>query len=95
MHVTNVHPLWVATPLVEYRKEIIEKQSGKMMLPSFVGQKVADQIFQCKGTQLVIPESHSFLRTTRAWPTWLLDGLKYLGSSKREEYEKLTPVKGQ
>ena len=84
-----MHPLWVATPLVAYRQELIEKQSGKMMLPSVVGQKIANQIFNCRGTQLVIPESHSFLRTTRAWPAWLLDCLRGLSAGKREDYEKV------
>jgi all-trans-retinol dehydrogenase (NAD+) len=85
--VTNVHPLWVATPLVAFRQELIEKRSGKMMTPAFVAKEVTDQIFACRGTQLVIPRSHSFLSTTRAWPVWLLDTLKGLGAVTREEME--------
>ncbi len=90
VHVTIVHPLWVATPLVADRQDLIERRSGKMMSASRVGQEVAEQVFRCRGTQMVIPASHAFLRTTRAWPAWLLDGLKGLSAVSREEYEKAT-----
>lgn len=86
---TIVHPHWVATPLVAYRQEAIEKTSGKMLTPAYVGGEIAKQIFRCRGTQLVLPGSLSFLQTTRAWPTWLLDGLKRSGGMSREELEKV------
>jgi all-trans-retinol dehydrogenase (NAD+) len=77
VHVTCVHPLWVATPMTEYRREEIEASTKeKMMTPSRVATEITDQIFRCRGTRLVIPGSYSFLRTTRAWPVWMLDAAK-------------------
>lgn len=76
VHVTCVHPLWVSTPLVAYRKTEIERASGPMMTPARVGQEIVDQILRCKGSRLIIPGGFSWLRTTRAWPVWMLDALK-------------------
>jgi short-subunit dehydrogenase len=76
VHVTTVHPLWVSTPLVAYRKDQIEKASGKMMTPQRVAGEIVDQIFRCKGARLIIPGSFGWLRGTRAWPVWMLDLLK-------------------
>ena len=76
MHVTVVHPLFVETAMTSYRKKAIEKATGKMLSASAVGNQIAEQIFKCKGDQMVIPNSQSFLRTTRAWPGWLLTFVK-------------------
>jgi short-subunit dehydrogenase len=76
VHVTIVHPLFVETAMTSYRKDSIEKATGKMLSAPAVGQEIAGQIFRCKGTQMVIPNSHSFLRTTRAWPGWMLSLVK-------------------
>jgi all-trans-retinol dehydrogenase (NAD+) len=62
--------------MTSYRKETIEKATGKMLSASAVGTEIAGQIFKCKGTQMVIPNSQSFLRTTRAWPGWALSLVK-------------------
>jgi short-subunit dehydrogenase len=90
VHVTIVHPHWVATPLVAERQDLIEKKAGKMMTAEKVGREIAEQVFRCRGAQLVIPGGFSFLRTTRAWPAWLLDLLKGLQATSREEIEKAT-----
>lgn len=58
--------------MTAYQKEKIEKATGKMLSASAVGAEIAGQIFKCKGAQMVIPRSQSFLRTTRAWPGWAL-----------------------
>lgn len=62
--------------MTSYRKESIEAATGKMLTASAVGNEIVNQIFKCKGAQMVIPNSHSFLRTTRAWPGWLLTIVK-------------------
>lgn len=80
---------------MENRREAIEKATGKMLTPEHVGGEIAKQIFRCKGAQLVLPGYLSFLRTTRAWPIWLLDGLKTAGGmtrGKREKREKREKV---
>jgi all-trans-retinol dehydrogenase (NAD+) len=80
VHVTIVHPLFVETAMTSYRKAAIEKATGKMLSAPAVGRQIADQIFACKGEQMVIPDTHSILRTTRAWPGWLLAAFKDLTS---------------
>ena len=64
-------------------KEAIEKSSGKMLSAPAVGKEIAEQIFKCKGAQVVIPGSHAFLRTTRAWPGWLYAFVKDLMAPKK------------
>lgn len=86
---TNVHPLWVATPLVESAKEMIEKKSGKMLTPAKVADEVCQQIFRCKGNQLIIPERLSFISTIRAWPFWLQRFIRQGSNIKREDIEKV------
>jgi hypothetical protein len=70
--------------MTSYRKKAIEKTSGKMLSAEAVGGQIADQIFKCKGAQMVMPESHSILRTTRAWPGWLFAGFKTLTAPKKK-----------
>lgn len=93
MHCTLVHPLWVSTPLVAARKDIIEKSSGKMLEPSFVAKQIADQIFSCRGSTLVIPRRMSFLSTFRSWPEWLQDAARSVNAITKEDYEKMSVSK--
>jgi hypothetical protein len=62
--------------MTRYQKEAIEKSTGKMLSAPAVGAEIAGQIFKCKGAQMVIPGSFSFLRSIRGWPGWMMTLVK-------------------
>lgn len=65
-----VHPNWTRTALIKKEADQIEKQQGPLMTPQFVAEKIAEQVFSCRGGQLILPEHMAFLSTVKAWPNW-------------------------
>lgn len=72
--------------IAEYQDKI-EKVFGKTMLPSVVGNAVADQIFACRGAQLIIPKSWFWARTIRAWPVWIVSSVMGTGKAQGSKAE--------
>ncbi|KAM0417255.1 hypothetical protein ACHAPT_012766 [Fusarium lateritium] len=70
---TVAHPMWVDTNMTKDHQKAIERSGGgnKMMKPEDVAQVVTDQIFSCRGTQLIIPPSATWLSKVRGFPNWL------------------------
>ncbi|OJD38003.1 short-chain dehydrogenase reductase 2 [Diplodia corticola] len=71
VHTTVVHPGWTRTALVaDYAKDL-ERHQGPLMTPEYVGNAILDQIFACRGNQLILPKTFKFVSSIRGLPNWM------------------------
>ena len=61
---------WVRTPLVTKAGPERMKKLGNIMEVEDVGKSISNAIFSCRGGQLILPASGTFMTTLRAWPNW-------------------------
>lgn len=66
----------MATPIVAGYEESLEKSSGKLLRPEYVGQKIVNQIISCKGGQLVIPKQLGAAAGLRGLPNWIQEFIR-------------------
>lgn len=64
--------------------EHLERKKGKLLTPEYVGGAILDQIFACRGNQLILPPSFKHIAGMRGWPHWLQerarDGVGKIGT---------------
>ncbi|TQV91258.1 dehydrogenase/reductase SDR family member 8 [Cordyceps javanica] len=68
---TVVHPNFVATPLVAKFSHELEKGGIRLLTSDDVARQLTDQVFACKGAQIVCPERLSFITGFRSLPAWI------------------------
>lgn len=80
-----VHPNFVTTPLIGKYTEMLGDSGIHLLDSDDVARAVTDQIFACKGAQLMLPERLSAISSLRAWPLWLQNPLRniYANLSKK------------
>ncbi|KAH7152035.1 hypothetical protein B0J13DRAFT_658357 [Dactylonectria estremocensis] len=71
-----VQPTWVRTPMSPENADEIERKQGKMLSPAYVAEKTLEQIFSCRGGQVVLPDSLSFTSSMKGWPNWAQELLR-------------------
>jgi len=68
---TCVHPNFAATAMTKPYEDEIKRLGSPLMKPEVVSEAVVKQILSCRGRQIVLPDSMSFVSTQRAWPSYL------------------------
>ena len=72
---TVVHPYWTSTGMTAEYADTIQRTQGALMKPENVAKVVLDQIWMCKGGQLIIPSSLSWLAGLRGFPNWIQEAI--------------------
>lgn len=73
---TVVHPNFVRTPLVEDFSAKLEKGGIRLLTSDDVARQLTDQVFACRGAQVVCPERMSFITGFRSWPAWVQNTIR-------------------
>lgn len=73
---TIVQPTWVRTGMSPPNADEIEKAQGKMLSPRHVADRTLEQIFSCRGGQIVLPAKLAFFSAVKGWPNWLQELLR-------------------
>ncbi|KGQ03401.1 Short-chain dehydrogenase/reductase family 16C mem ber 6 [Beauveria bassiana D1-5] len=68
---TVVHPNFVATPLVAKFSGELQKGGIRLLTSDDVARQLTDQVFACKGAQVVCPERLAFITGFRSLPAWI------------------------
>ncbi|KAM3458270.1 hypothetical protein MY3296_000476 [Beauveria thailandica] len=68
---TVVHPNFVATPLVAKFSGELQKGGIRLLTSDDVARQLTDQVFACRGAQVVCPERLSFITGFRSLPAWI------------------------
>ncbi|OMP84276.1 Estradiol 17-beta-dehydrogenase 11 [Diplodia seriata] len=76
VHTTVVHPGWTRTALVADHAKDIERHQGPLMTPEYVGNAIVDQIFACRGNQVILPKTFGFLSGIRGLPNWIQEKVR-------------------
>lgn len=83
VHTTVVHPSWTSTALIAHHAEELERHYGPLLTPASVGNSILEQIFACRGNQLILPKPHSFLSGFRGLPNWMQEKFRDNASKAR------------
>ncbi|KAF2097218.1 NAD(P)-binding protein [Rhizodiscina lignyota] len=73
---TIIHPNWTSTPLIRKWEDQIRKASGPLLKAEDVGNSIVNQIFQCRGAQIIIPRNAALISGIRGWPNWMQEKLR-------------------
>jgi all-trans-retinol dehydrogenase (NAD+) len=95
---TVVHPSWVKTPLVGGYEDHLEKTQGKLMNPVHIAKRITDQVFSCRGGQLVMPRELKVAAGIRGHPNWVQEIIRDIavgGAASKFPGGPTTRVKGQ
>lgn len=68
---TVIHPNFVRTPLVAAFAKELEKGGVSLLTSDSVARQITDQVFACKGAQVVCPPRMGFVTAFRSMPAWL------------------------
>ncbi|KAB2575682.1 Dehydrogenase RED2 [Lasiodiplodia theobromae] len=83
VHTTVVHPSWTSTALIAHHAKELERHYGPLLTPASVGNSILEQIFACRGNQLILPKPHSFLSGFRGLPNWMQEKFRDNASKAR------------
>ncbi|KAH7121550.1 hypothetical protein EDB81DRAFT_913746 [Dactylonectria macrodidyma] len=72
---TVVHPYWTKTGMTAEHVDKIQRTQGALMQPEDVAKEVLKQIWSCRGGQVVVPSSMSWLSAVRGFPNWVQEFL--------------------
>jgi len=75
---TVVHPNWTRTPLTEQHRAHLEKNQGPLLTADEVAEAIVQQIWSCRGGQLILPKWVRPVSTIRSWPNWMQEALRDL-----------------
>ncbi|KAJ3473766.1 hypothetical protein NLG97_g10142 [Lecanicillium saksenae] len=78
---TVVHPNFVRTPLVAKFSAELEKGGVRLLTSDDVARQLTDQVFACKGAQVVCPARLSFITGFRSLPAWIQFPVRNMAAS--------------
>lgn len=83
---TVVHPNFVRTPLVAAFTDKLEAAGIKLLTSEEVAKQLTDQVFACKGAQVVCPERMSFISGFRSLPLWIQNPIRNMVAKSSEGF---------
>ncbi|KAE8153734.1 hypothetical protein BDV25DRAFT_149062 [Aspergillus avenaceus] len=75
-----VHPLWVRTPMIQQLTDAGQQFKQPVLTPEMVSAAVVKQILTQSSGQVIVPTTHTPISLVRAFPSWLQDAARSVGS---------------
>lgn len=77
-----IHPMWVATPMIKQLTDAGSVFKQPIMTVETVSNAVVKQILGQKSGQVILPPNLSNYRLVRAFPLWLQEIARGIGSNQ-------------
>ncbi|KAI9927292.1 hypothetical protein MW887_003679 [Aspergillus wentii] len=75
-----IHPLWVRTPMIQQLSDAGKDFKQPIMTPELVSNAVVKQILTQSSGQVILPAMNSSYSLVRAFPSWMQEGVRGIGS---------------
>ncbi|PWY74995.1 NAD(P)-binding protein, partial [Aspergillus heteromorphus CBS 117.55] len=75
-----IHPLWVRTPMIQQLTDAGDQFKQPILTVERVGHAIVEQVRSGKSGQVILPEKYWPVSLVRAFPTWLQEKARTLGS---------------
>ncbi|PLN80385.1 hydroxysteroid 17-beta dehydrogenase 11 [Aspergillus taichungensis] len=90
-----IHPLWVRTPMIQQLTDAGDQFKQPVLTVEMVAEAVVRQIVQQKSGQVILPGRLTFISLIRAFPSWLQERARGIGSRDLFNLRKTQSLQGQ